>query len=1320
MQFTPPSPISFEGNQNANWTIWQGKWEIFMNASESTGKSDKVKTSMLLNCIGERAVEVYQTFKWPAVSDTTPEPQFVYTEVIKQFEGYFSPRKNVTMSRFKFFTYNQVEGQSMNQFITEVKIRSKDCAFDTDDNLNENLVRDKIICGLRNKHLQEKLLRVEDMTLEKVIKHCQIEEEAFVHSRALKQEESVNAVQSKQHRYPYRPQQPTSSGRNDQERKRNDSSSSTGTCTYCGTSHPPGTRNCQAYGKTCNFCKRQHHFESVCSKKNVNANIREVTSPEQRSDSERDDNADRYYIYTVKGNSENDKWKFVTCIGNIDVSFKLDSGADVNILSLDAFREIRPEPSLNKTSIKLKAYNQTDIPIIGECIVNMKVNGLEHNVSFIIAEFCSIIGGTSCLELGLMKRINSVMNIDDDLFAEIGCMKTIHTLQVREGSIPVVHSPRRVPESLMKPLKDELDRMVRMGVASEMLDPTDWVSSLVLIQKPDGKLRVCLDPKDLNKALLRSHYPMPRTDDILNKMRNAKMFSKLDASSGYWQMRVDDESKKLLTFNTPFGRYCMNRVPFGIHNASELFQREMETMIHGIEGVACNQDDIIVWGKDEEEHDRRLEEVLMRIRASGLKLNKKKCQFRKDQLIFLGHKITGEGIEADPAKTEAISQMAPPKNKQELQRFLGMINYIGKFIPNLADMTAPLRELLQKDRDFNLSVAHLEAFEELKKLATSNMVLKSFDPEKDIVVSADASGVALGGALLQEHDNHLHPVAYIHRALTKIEQRYAQIEKECLSLVFATKRFHQYIYGMKFVCETDHKPLISIFQKEIAKQPARIQRMMFNLQSYPDMSLKYTPGSKLYIADTLSRCTYKDSYRTNAEDEGLEGIDYMVHMVTGHLPVSEEKLQLFAEETEKDERLKKLKQYIEEGWPSDYKSLPKDLGAYWGIQAELTVERGIILRGEQIVIPPSMRKLIKDTVHEGHLGKTKCKTRARRHFFWPGINAEIERFVEECEACQENRNQQPRESNIRIVTTRPWEIIGSDIFHFRNDHYLIVVDYYSGYPEIMFLGHGGDHPASRDVISKLKQIMAGHGCPVKMITDGGPQYTSEEFKRFAKNWEFKIEFSSPEYPRGNGKAERSVQTVKQIIRKCKVNDEDIWPALMAYRNTPMYNNELSPSEVLFGRQIRTRLNNHLQQKMIETELREFHDTEYPVSNNKTRDLPLLKVGDRVRVWKKEIRWKIKARVIEIVNKRSYKVKTDTGSILRRNRINLLKIPDQANNTEDTQSEDIDNEEDDEYHDAQEGPEYESDITDSESITSRSHHSSDFSPSDPVGIRFRGF
>lgn len=169
---------------------------------------------------------------------------------------------------------------------------------------------------------------------------------------------------------------------------------------------------------------------------------------------------------------------------------------------------------------------------------------------------------------------------------------------------------------------------------------------------------------------------------------------------------------------------------------------------------------------------------------------------------------------------------------------------------------------------------------------------------------------------------------------------------------------------------------------------------------------------------------------------------------------------------------------------------------------------------------------------------------------------------------------------------------------------------------------------------------------------------------------------------------------------------------MAYRNTPMYNNELSPSEVLFGRQIRTRLNNHLQQKMIETELREFHDTEYPVSNNKTRDLPLLKVGDRVRVWKKEIRWKIKARVIEIVNKRSYKVKTDTGSILRRNRINLLKIPDQANNTEDTQSEDIDNEEDDEYHDAQEGPEYESDITDSESITSRSHHSSDFSPSDP--------
>ena len=219
----------------------------------------------------------------------------------------------------------------------------------------------------------------------------------------------------------------------------------------------------------------------------------------------------------------------------------------------------------------------------------------------------------------------------------------------------------------------------------------------MIVEKPNGQIRLCLDPRDLNKAIKRHHHPMPIVDEILAKLGGAKMFSKLDASSGYWQIKVDDESSKLLTFNTPFGRHRFKRLPFGIHSAAEVFQKKISEIISDIEGAANDQDDIIVFGKDSEEHDKALKQVLDRVRESGLKLNKKKCTFRMTEITFLGHLISADGIKPDPRKIEAILKMPTPTSKTELQRFLGMINYLGKFLPNLSKETAPLRQLLEKD-----------------------------------------------------------------------------------------------------------------------------------------------------------------------------------------------------------------------------------------------------------------------------------------------------------------------------------------------------------------------------------------------------------------------------------------------------------------------------------------------------------------------------------------------------------------------------------------------------------------------------------------------
>ena len=1190
--FKPPSELSLDGNQQSNWKSWKHKFEIFMAATESDKKSDKIRVSMLLNLIGDRSNEIYETFTW-----LNDEHKLLYKHVTEKFDAYFAPRSNLTVSRYRFFTLHQVEGQSIDEFITEVKLRSKDCQFAEDTDISNNLIRDKIICGLKDKNLQEKLLRVEKLTLEDTVKHCRTHLEAHHQAKELavkKKEESVDRVhenRGKGHNnlrnqdsinQDSKPSSSKYRGQQGQVKSNN--------CKYCGGKHQP--RQCPAFHHECKKCRKYGHYENLCFSQQdvVRKAVNEITDENKGfiDDNDNillDNNMNKpFLVDSIQSDKESD-WNFITKINNdVDISFKLDSGADVNLISIDDFGRIKVQPQVLPNNVKLKAYNQTSIPVKGQCNLSLSNAGIEFKVPFIIADFQSIIGGNTCLTMNLIKKVCSVrLDQYSELFGELGCLQKTQTLHVKEEAIPTVHSPRRVPESLKPKLKEELDRMERLEVIQRVEEPTDWVSSLVIVEKPDGNIRVCLDPKDLNKALKRSHYPLPTTDDILNRMRNAKVFSKLDASSGYWQMKLDPESAKLLTFNTPFGRYCFLRVPFGVHSASELFQKEVEEIIMGIDGVASVQDDIIIWGSTQEEHDERLDQVLKKIEESGLKLNRMKCQFSTSAIIFLGHKITDEGISPDPRKTDAITNMPEPTDRKGLQRFLGMINYIGKFIPNLAELTAPLRKLLQKDIEFRFTDEHKKSYNRLKEIATSEPILKSYDIDRKTKISADSSRSGLGGVLLQDHENSFLPVAYASRALTQTESNYAQIEKECLAQVFATTRFHQYVYGQEFVTETDHKPLLTIFNKEISKMPARIQRLMLKLQSYPKMTMIYTPGSKLAIADALSR-----AYLTEIPDSDLaysEDIEYQVHMVMKNLPITNTKLEEFRQETEADPVLKKLRTYINDGWPENHTECDTDLKPFWTIQKDLTEEDWIIFRSDRVVVPSAMRSNMKEKIHEGHMGIVKCQERARSVFYWPNMNSEIQRMVASCGTCQEHRNKQPREPNIKVEANYPWQILGSDIYHLDGQHYLIVVDYFSGYPEVHWLGRGSDYPTATSIIDKFKRIMSDEGVPEKLITDGGPQYTSGEFASFAKEWEFACQHSSPEHPRGNPKAERTVQTMKNMIKKCHQEGKNYWAALLAYRSTPGANSKYSPAEILKGRTLRTGLTSHKQSVMVPVEER---------------------------------------------------------------------------------------------------------------------------------------
>jgi hypothetical protein len=327
---------------------------------------------------------------------------------------------------------------------------------------------------------------------------------------------------------------------------------------------------------------------------------------------------------------------------------------------------------------------------------------------------------------------------------------------------------------------------------------------------------------------------------MMAQFSNAKVFSKLDAYSGFWQIKLDDESSKACTFITPFSRYRFLRLPFGISMTPEAFHRKIHCLFEDIEGVDTMMDDIIVWGATREEHDERLRKVLEKARSANLKLNQSKCQFGLNELTYLGDVLCNEGVKPDPNKTKAIYDMPRPECKADIQRFLGMLNYNAKFIPDTSSRAAPLRGLEEKRNEWSWGPEHESAWNDLRTALTTEPVLKFYDPKKPTKISADASQSGLGAVLLQQDEDGWAPVAYASKAMTEAETRYAQIEKECLALTFACERFHQFVYGMKFVAETDHKPLFAIFKKSLADSPLSLQRMRIRLQKY-DFDLEYLP-----------------------------------------------------------------------------------------------------------------------------------------------------------------------------------------------------------------------------------------------------------------------------------------------------------------------------------------------------------------------------------------------------------------------------------------------------------------------------------------------
>lgn len=325
-------------------------------------------------------------------------------------------------------------------------------------------------------------------------------------------------------------------------------------------------------------------------------------------------------------------------------------------------------------------------------------------------------------EDGLIQKIDS---IEPSLFGSFGLVKCEPVrITLTEGAKPYcLTTARRIAFPLMPKVEAELNRLEKEGIIEKVEKPTDWCAPMVPVLKKNGNVRICVDLEKLNEAVKREHFMLPNLDDISPRLAGSTLFSKLDASSGFYQIPLHPDSCELTTFITPMGRYCFRRVPFGITSAPEIFQPKMTDLLRGIEGVEVIIDDILIHGKTRKEHDRRLDTVLRRIQDSGLKLNREKCEFRKIEIEYFGHNISSEGIQPSSSRVDAIRQIETPTNLTELRRFIGMVNYLGRFIPDLASVISPMTDLLKSGNAWLWDQAQANAFSRVKELLTCAPVL---------------------------------------------------------------------------------------------------------------------------------------------------------------------------------------------------------------------------------------------------------------------------------------------------------------------------------------------------------------------------------------------------------------------------------------------------------------------------------------------------------------------------------------------------------------------------------------------------------------------
>ena len=1183
-----PANVCPEGDANeisVKWEEWVEEFEAFADSRglfNMSGGSDKAKhmraqrKALLLYHAGARVREIVRSFATIDYDD--------YRTLVTKLKAHFTVEVNTTFQRHLFRKISQNEQESVAQFTSRLRKAAASCNFG--DQIDD-YIRDQIVECCKSDHFRRKLLEQgNDLTLASTLREAATFEAVELRQKEMSQTLGLN--QEANRVYSSAPQGKSHTSGSSSRASRFQGNSDKVTvikCSRCG--RDKNHDFCPAMGKQCFKCKGKNHFRNMCRSNMNHVSVQDGPALTQSECSGQNDQL----AFTLNVNACKLQRTDVM-VGNIKTRFIIDSGADCNVIDLKTYEQMKTRNIKVNRSVKggpkLFSYSaKTPIDVIGQFWANIEshTGKVSNDVRFIVVDAVAepLLGLESATDLGILHvtncastklDYNKLESMYTNLFSgKIGKAEGEIELTVDKSVPPVTQPFRVVPFALRTKLEAHIDELIEADIIEKVSGPVSWASPVVIVPKNDGKIRLCVDMRQANQAIVRHNYPVPTIDELLLNMNGSKVFSKIDLKSGFHQFVLAENSRDITTFNTHLGLYRYKRLMFGISSAPEIYQSMVADIIRGIPGVTNLADDIVIHGKTREEHDSRLVRALDCLEKSGMTLNERKCSFGASEINFVGHQVTDKGVNPGKDKVKAVLEAEEPINVGQMKSFLGLVGYCSKFIPDFSSKTECLRRLTlgMKPADkITLDSEEKLAFKRLKDDLASADTLAYFDIDAETSLYTDASPVGLGLVLTQRQNGQERVVCYASRTLTKVERRYCQTE-EALSIVWACERLHHYLFGVKFTLLTDHQALETIYGKAKKVTSARIERWVLRLQSY-DFNVKYIKGSH-NIADSLSRLMSGSLGGESSDQMGAgssEEVEMYVRNVVLNAVVYLEAIT--AREIEGasnvDGELSCLMEAISN---SDFGSVSR---VYKAIKDELCIFGRLVMRGNRIVIPVGLRQQMITLAHEGHLGIVGTKKNLRSRVWWPGMDTDVEKFVKRCHGCQVTGGTAEREPvRVTELPNGPWEDLAVDILGPlpNGESILVVVDYYSRWYEIRIL----TSTVASKVIKAMQSMFDIHGLPISIKSDNGPQFVAHEFKEYLGSLGIHHHLVTPRWPEANGEVERQNRSLMKRVRIAYSEGKDYKHELnkyiVSYRNVAHSITGKSPAEMLFGRKLRVKI-----------------------------------------------------------------------------------------------------------------------------------------------------